>query len=153
PRRRCGAVRTASSCCKRDRFTIQGPEGSAASSASFCQGSRTIRPHSSSGIGSLLEERCAEPPVGVAEAFIWDASREISVDYPRDNVNGFAFRQSGAEDLADRGVLLSATTERQLKELLALLVYAENPDVSIMVVTAGVDAAGDVDPQGTNLLL
>jgi len=48
--------------------------------------------------------------------------------------------------LANRGVLLSATTERQLKELLALLVYAENPDVGIMVVAAGVDAAGDVDP-------
>jgi hypothetical protein len=112
-----------------------------------------IRPHSSSSIGGLLEERYTEPPAGIAESLVWDTSREIRVDHPRDHVNGFAFRQSGAENLADRGVLFAATTERELKELLTLLVYAENPDVGIMVVAASVDAAGDVDPQGTNLLL
>ena len=58
-----------------------------------------------------------------------------------------------ADDVADRGALVARAAERDLVELLALPVDAENADVAGMVVAAGIDAAGDLDLQRADLLL
>ncbi len=61
--------------------------------------------------------------------------------------------EAGAEDLANRGALGGRAAERDLVELLALLIEAENADMADMVVAAGIDAARDVDLQRADLLL
>ena len=58
-----------------------------------------------------------------------------------------------AEDLADRGVLARRAAERDLVELLALLVDAEDADVADVVVAAGIDAAGDLDLELADVVL
>ena len=48
---------------------------------------------------------------------------------------------------AERGVLVGAAAERDLIELLAVLLDAENADVADVMMAAGIDAAGNVDVQ------
>ena len=60
--------------------------------------------------------------------------------------------EAGADDLADRGVLVARAAERDLVGLLAGALEAENADVADMVVAAGVDAAGDLDLQRADRL-
>src|SRR5690606_27304928 len=61
--------------------------------------------------------------------------------------------EARSDDLADRGILRARTAERELVELLALLLDAENPDMADMVVAAGIDAARDLDLEVANLAL
>jgi hypothetical protein len=65
----------------------------------------------------------------------------------------FVRTEAAADDLADRGVFIRRAAERDLVELLALLLDAENADVADMVVAAGVDAAGDLDLQFADVAL
>ena len=50
-------------------------------------------------------------------------------------------------------VLVARAAERDLVELVALLLDAENADVADVVVAAGIDAAGDLDLQLADLAL
>src|SRR5690606_18079647 len=61
--------------------------------------------------------------------------------------------EAGADDAADRGVLVGAAADGELVEFLALLVEAEDADVADVVMAAGVDAAGDVDGQRPDVVL
>ncbi len=53
----------------------------------------------------------------------------------------------GADQGAELGLLVGAAADRDLVELLAVLLDAENADVADMMMAAGIDAAGDVDVQ------
>ena len=50
-------------------------------------------------------------------------------------------------------VLVAGAAERELVELLALLLDAEDADMADVVMAAGVDAAGDLDLQLADLAL
>ena len=49
--------------------------------------------------------------------------------------------EGGADDLADRGVLVGPAAQRQLVGFLALPIDAQDADMTGMMVAAGVDAA------------
>jgi hypothetical protein len=114
---------------------------------SAVQGSSAILPSLSSGIELLLEGSRADPGQGVVEALAVAALLQIGGDDAVDRVDHVVVGEGRADDLADGGVLVGAAAERDLVELLALLVDAEDADVADVVVAAGVDAAGDLDLQ------
>ena len=79
--------------------------------------------------------------------------REIGVDDRLDGVGDLVRAEAAADDLADRGVLVGRAAERDLIELGALLLDAENADMADMVVAAGVDAAGNLQLQLADVAL
>ena len=72
---------------------------------------------------------------------------QIDLDQGVDGRRHTVGRERRTEHLAHRGVLGPRTAEGELIEFLALLIDAQNADVAHMVVTAGVNAAGDLDLQ------
>ena len=81
------------------------------------------------------------------------AVRKIGGDDGVDGVRHGFRPEAGADDGADRGVVLGAAAERNLIELGAFLVDAENTDIAGMMVTAGIDAARHIETQRPDLLL
>src|SRR4026208_1414607 len=68
-------------------------------------------------------------------------------------VRHFVTGKTRPENGADRGALARGAAERDLVELLAFLIEPQNPEVADMMMAAGVDAAGDVDLEGPDLML
>src|SRR6516165_1586579 len=99
-----------------------------------------------------LERLDADAPIRVDEALVVRAQREIRVDDPADRARHLRLRQTGSEPVAERRVLVRRAAERELEELLAALVDAEDADVADVVVPAGVHAARDVDREVTDAL-
>ena len=73
----------------------------------------------------------------------FDIGRDHVLDHIRDLVVG----HRRTEQRAELGVLVGAAAERDLVELLAVLLDAENADMADMMMAAGIDAAGDIDVQ------
>ena len=57
------------------------------------------------------------------------------------------------DQLAERRVLVRLAADRDLIELLAVLLDAEDADMADMVMAAGIDAAGNVDVQPAEIAL
>src|SRR5690606_20654801 len=99
-------------------------------------------------IDSLLEGPEPGPADVVEERLVGRlAVVDVGRQHGRDRVDDLLARERRPEDLAERGVVAGRAAEHQLVKLLALLVDAEDPDVADVVLTAGVDAAGDVEGQ------
>src|SRR4051812_32472896 len=137
------------SASRRARGTRMLPScGKASSSASARQLSATNRPALSSGIELLLERLLAGAAVDLDKRLLLaPAQLEIGLDDTLDRVRHLFGREAGADDLADRRLVVGAAAQRDLVEFLALLVEAEDADMPDMVMAAGVDAARDLDLQ------
>src|SRR5262245_47145045 len=122
------------------------PSAFGSSSVAASAGSATSVPvaRSSRAIESLLERLRADAPPGVEESLSVAALREIRLD---DGVYRLRHRfgaEAGADDRADGRVVLRVAAERNLIELGAFLIDAENADIAGVVMAAGIDAARHV---------
>src|SRR5680860_314736 len=140
------------------------PPDAAMSAASSAVGSSTVAASSGSAtsvpvvrststIESLLERRRAHAPPRFEEALSLIAVVDIGVDDGVDGLRHGFGAEAGPDDGADRGAILRVAAKRDLVELGAFLVDAENADIAGMVMTASVDAAGHVEPQLADLFL
>src|SRR5207247_6060095 len=124
------------------------PSGTGASSSTRTKRSSTIRPALTSGIDPLLERINADALDGVDEQLARPrAQLEIGRGDVLDHIGDLAIGNGGTEDRAELGVLAGAAADRHLIILLAVLLDAENADVTDVMMAAGVDAAGNVDVQ------
>src|SRR4051794_22337395 len=124
------------------------PSGSGVSTASLTKLSSAIFPPLTSGINALLEGFDAEALYGVHEQLFGPLSQgQISFHDVLDDVGDLVELDAGADQIAERGALVGAAADGDLVDLLAVLLDAEDADVTDMVMAAGVDAAGDVDVQ------
>ena len=99
-----------------------------------------------SAIYVFLERLGADAAHDVDEALGFAvAPVEIDLDQLLDHVGDFLLRHRRAEHFAERSVVALRAADRDLVELRALLVHAENADVADVVMAAGVHAAGDVE--------
>ena len=100
-------------------------------------------------------KRClTDAAIGGEEVFGFAvADLEIGVDQRLHGIDHLVGGKALADDLADRRVLVAGAAQRQLIELLALLLDAEDADMADMVMAAGVDAAGDLDLELADLAL
>src|SRR5262245_35100721 len=120
--------------------------GTGASSRMRTKRSSTTLPFLMSGIDPLFERLDADALDGVDEQFAGSFSQlDISGDHVFDNVGDFRIGHCRTEQRAELRLLIGAAAKRYLKELLAVLLHAQNADVTDMVMTAGIDAAGNVD--------
>src|SRR4051812_28133586 len=86
-------------------------------------------------IERLLEGRLTQPPIGSDEAFVRAlAAGKIGIDQRFDGVGHLLGFEAGAYDLADGGVLSGVAAQRDLVELAALLLDAQDADMADMVV-------------------
>src|SRR5439155_4140195 len=123
-----------------------GTSASAAASRSSIQpSSTTARPLMSSGIHALLERLDSQPPDGVDKAFVIVPALDVDVDQTGDDVGHFVGRERRPDNLAEGRLLPLVAADRYLVPLLAVLIDAEHADVSDVVVTAGIHAAGNVE--------
>src|SRR5665811_705006 len=125
------------------------------SSVAASSGSVTTAPvaRSTSTIESLLEGYSAHAAPRLEEALSLVAIFNIGVDDGVDRLRHGLGAEARADDGADRGTVLRVAAERDLVEFGAFLVDAKNADIAGVMVTAGVDAAGHVEPQLADVLL
>src|ERR1700756_3329176 len=122
--------------------------GSSAPSGTCTKTSLTTLPFLTSGINPLLERFDAEPLHRIDEKFVRAlAQRKISFDDILDHIGDFAVRNRGPDQDTKLGVLVGATADGDLIKFLAVLLDPENADMSDMVMTARIDAAGNIDMQ------
>src|SRR3954454_11033934 len=127
--------------------------GSSASPSTRIQLSVVKRSPLRSGIEGLLERLRSKPAIGVEKGFAVLAQAEISFDYGVDGLRHLMAGKARPQNGADRGALARRAAERDLVELLAFLIEAEDPDMADMMMAAGIDAAGDVDLERPDLVL
>src|SRR5690606_22358181 len=106
-----------------------------------------------SAIDRLLESFHADAAASVEEPLAGLAHLAVALHRPLDCIDDAVFIEAGAGDLGLAGCLVARTAEQELVVLGALTVDAENADVAGVVVTAGVDAAADLDLQLTEIAL
>src|SRR5262249_61129568 len=100
------------------------------------------------GIASLVERLDADPLDGADEQLVRTlAQLEIGGGDVLDHVGDLAVRHGGTENGAELGGFVGAAAERHLVIFLAVLLDAENADVTDGGVAPGIDAARDVDLQ------
>src|SRR5262245_16567798 len=75
------------------------------------------------------------------------ADGQIGLDDRLDGVGHPLRGEAWTEDVADVRIVLRAAAERDLVVLRPLLIDAQDADVAGVMVAAGVDASGDVEPQ------
>src|SRR6516225_7903685 len=125
--------------------------GSGTSSPTWTKSSRVISPRSTSGIDALPERLDAEPLHRIDEKLVGArAQREIGLDDVFHHIGDFLELHRGPDQRAELGILVGASADRDLVELLAILFDAENADMADVMMTAGVDAAGDVDMEAAD---
>src|SRR5690606_27075986 len=98
-------------------------------------------------INTLLERGYTNALVGVDEALFRGAVLDVNIDQLLHHGRHLVGGEGGAEDLADGRVTARFATQGHLVELLTFLVHTEDADVTDVVVTTGVHAAGDVQFQ------
>src|SRR6516162_621468 len=125
--------------------TTATPSGTGASSTTRTKRSSMTRPALTSRIDALLEWIDADTRDGVDENLVRPlAQLEIGV-------GDLAVRDRRTQDLAELGPLVGAAADRHLVVFLAVLLDAEDADMPDVMVTAGIDAAGDVDVQPSEI--
>jgi hypothetical protein len=94
-----------------------------------------------SGIELLLEGLQPNPGIGLQEGFGFVLTQvQIGIDDGLDGVHHLVVAEGRPDDIAQRGVLVGTAAERDLVELLAPLIDAEDADVANVMVATGVDA-------------
>src|SRR6478736_5581069 len=107
-----------------------------------------MRPRLTSGIDALLERLDAGAFHHLRESLLRTlAQLEVGGDDVLDDIGDLGVAHRRTDQGAEPGVLVGAPADRDLIELLVVLLDAENADVADMMMAAGVDAAGDVDVQ------
>src|SRR5207248_161436 len=101
----------------------------------------TNAPFLMSGIDALLERLMAEAADGIEETFAGLSLLEIDVDDLFDRIDDLVLAECGAQDLADARIFRARAAELQLVIFDALLVDAENADMSRVMMAAGIDTA------------
>src|SRR3984957_3419882 len=153
-----GEMRTPSRPCRADhvsklaRSSFRGTITpcallAAPGSSSKCrQSSATIsRRLSTRRIDTLLEGCEADAAIGVDEALAVVAPLAVHLDDALDGFRHGAVRDRGPDHLTQGGKAVDRAAERDLIPLLAVLLHAQDADVSHMVMTAGIHAAGHLD--------
>src|SRR5215472_16402904 len=132
--------------------TTAAPSGTGASSSTRTKRSSMMRPALTSCIDALLEGIDADARDGVDEKLVRPrAQLEIGGGDVPDHVGDLAVRHRRPQDLAELGALVGAAADRHLVVFLAVLLDAEDADMPDVMVTAGIDAAGDVDVQPSEI--
>ena len=116
---------------------------------------RTSEPvaRSTSAIESLLEGLGADAPPRVEEGLPVAPFGKIGLDDGVDHLRHRFGAEARADDGADSGVVLRIAAERDLVELGAFLVDAEDADIAGVVMAAGIDAARHVESERADQLL
>src|SRR5215472_13094242 len=128
--------------------TMATPSGTGASSSTRTKRSSMIRPALTSRIDALLEGIDADARDGIDENLVRPVAQlEIGGGDVLDHVGDLAVWHRRTQNFAELGALVGATADRHLVVLLAVLLDPEDADVPDVMVTAGIDAAGDVDVQ------
>src|ERR1700687_4906533 len=105
-----------------------------------------MRPPSTRGIDALPERLDAGALDRVDEQFVRPLPQfEIGRGDVLDHVGDLRIGHGGPAQRAARGIFVGLAAERDLINLLAVLLDAENADMADMVMAAGIDAAGNVD--------
>src|SRR6516162_8813454 len=124
------------------------PSGSGASSSTRTKRSSMMRPALTSGIDALLERFDPHALDSIDEQLVRPrAQLDIGRRDVLDHVGDLAIGHGGTENRAELGVLAGAPADRHLVEFFAIFFDAENADVADVMMTASVDAAGNVDVQ------
>src|SRR5207248_7200350 len=122
--------------------------GSGASSATWTKASSDIFPFLTSGINPLPEWFDTEPLHRIDEQLVGiGAQREVGLNNILDHISDFGIGHRRPDQASELCVLVGAAANRDLIELLAVLLDTENADMADVMMTAGVDAAGNVDVQ------
>src|SRR5262249_9826844 len=128
------------------------PSGAGASSTPRAKRSSMPGPALTSRIDTLLEWIDADARDGVDKNLVRPlAQLEIGGGDVLDHVGDLVVWHRRTQDLAELGTLVGAAANRHLVKFLAVLLDAENADMPDVMVTAGVDAAGDVDVQPSEI--
>src|SRR5262249_49988492 len=130
------------------------PSGIAASSAIRTKSSAATRPPLMNRIDAILEGLDADALHGVDENLVgtsaqFDISGNDVLDHVRDLVVGHRRSDQGTE----LRVLVGLAAERDLVELLVVLLDAQDADMADMVMAAGIDAARNVDVEPADIAL
>jgi hypothetical protein len=96
-------------------------------------------------IDSLLERGEAHAAIGVQKALRLTSLAEIGFDESFDGGDDLVVGDRRTEQTAEAGVLRARTAKCDLIKLFAFLIDAEDADVTDVMVTAGIDAARDLD--------
>src|SRR5208282_3441432 len=113
-----------------------------------------MRPLSTSGIDALPKRLDAGALDRVDEQFVRPLPQfEIGRGDVFDDVGDLRVRHRGADERAERGILVGLAAERDLVKFLAVLVDAENADMADVMMAAGIDAAGNIDVQPAEIAL
>src|SRR5579883_436510 len=103
-------------------------------------------------IKGFLEWCHADTPVGREEILVLTRTDlQVSVDDFLDRIDDLVGRKAGSRHIADRAVFIGGAAERDLVGFHALLFQAQNADMAHVVMAAGIDAAGNIDLELTDL--
>src|SRR5690606_37388974 len=124
------------------------PDVCTSSTRNSCQSSLTmLRTLMICAIDTLLERFDTDTLVRIDKAFTVDTLLDIQGNDLVQCHEQFIRIEGRANLFADAADAVAAATEGDLVELAAFLVDAEDADMTDMVVTTGVHAAGDIDIQ------
>src|SRR6185437_4699401 len=149
----------AHSLWKRSNVTITPPSsGNACPSGMKMKRSWTNFPSLISGmhlfpVDHVLERRHADAAIGFEQAFARLAQLHIRIDHAFDGIDDLVLAESRPHDLAHARIFRARSAELDLVEFDALLVDAENADVTGMMMPAGIDAAAHLDLDLTEVVL
>src|SRR5580700_7194205 len=105
-----------------------------------------MRPFSTSGIDALPKWFDAESPDGVDEQFVRPLPQfEIGRGDIFHDVGDLRVGDGRADQRTEFRIAVGRAAERDLIELLAVLLNAQNANVADVMMAARVDAAGNVD--------
>src|SRR5581483_8948134 len=139
---------------KRSSVTTTGlPSGRASPSATVSHSFGCRAPCLRIAIELLLERIETDAAVGFQEPLIGIGPLlQIDVHDGLDGIRDLVDRESRSHDLADRRIVLGRAAEGDLVKFLALLIDTKDADIAGVVMAAGIDAAGDVEPELADLL-
>src|SRR4051812_18167543 len=106
-----------------------------------------------SAINRFLERLHADAAVRIDEPLTLLADRDVALDGALHGIHHPVLVEARAGDLGLADVLVPRAAEQQLVALTAFAIDAQDADVARVVVSAGVDAAGNLDLQLAQVLL
>src|SRR5580692_3791402 len=110
-------------------------------------------PALTSRIDALLEWLDPDPLHGLEKNLVGArAQLQIGRNDILDHISNLGIRNRRPDQGAETGLLVGAAADRHLEELLAVLLDAEQADVAHVMVAAGIDAAGNVDVQSSEIV-
>src|SRR6185437_8063974 len=120
------------------------------SSARWCHSSTLRVPSSARSIKRLFERGLADAAIGLGKMLAVLTQLQIDIDQLVDRGGNVVAFHGRTDDRADRGFPAGIAAERDLIDLLAVLIDPEDADMAEMVMAAGVDATGYLDVEGAD---